>query len=1052
MDADFAYSPNLNKPFLKDRRVRELHAKLNDYLRAKTARVMNMFLSVAGEFNDDVRTACIFLVNMVLESNRLPSGMQFEIRGKDGTVHVLDSTGEVQEDNKPELTYQLEEREDDELSAVRVAFDLCGLDTKFTSFKDLMVLKQRSSISHGCFNDLVNVNPHLEYLWKMRDILAFYLKHGRRGWISPVDALIMVNHDLRRIFRTVKEDSAGPSGVRETIRDSMANAGRLGFCPGKFLREVVRPLLRRHRGRRFDVERFERDIGSMFDMFTYTATALDRAEMGEDARRVTVHYFFKSLARSNLKIHNNNFYDASLCTRTRFLTEIAGLWTSIVSTRLGREVAMSYGRYYIQQLVKVEIPKMVMSGLARLRNHVEFLSRQINRNDACYTVESFNLAKQRRIFEKIYEYWPREADFLKLLIKHLDITEQFGENQSSFWLCYRRYFNLMLYCSVKTYDDMSFIERMFDLRPRHPCEEGEIESFAMQYLRYARTAVSRQEFIEFLEECPVLSRELFKCWRKLRQPGRRKLTEWVGNVLKKYLYNQPDMYATTSGLPGAVSGFLADQNSRSDLETSVVAKLVRSSHLSRAQVKKRLADKKYGTPPPVPAPYVKSKVLEVTYRGRNEDRAFDDVPNRDITALKKQATSLSKAIGAAGLEPSGHFLTQYLYPIFKRLKQLEGLKKEVAEEIETLEGDSDGVSDKKQKKLGKKLTGLETQMVRPARLLAVYNKISQGRLTQQEKHDLYELAAVIYSYDKSGQDQFSSIVTADIFARLSDEMRVRPPYIYLENLTGRERSYDLKSLLAMLALYGEPSRTYFFRVLKRYRELSRADLKESFEALLVELGLKHLVDESLEGLANFFHETYQKYQKAAVINREIESLSEEMKRRSGQSKRRYTLVCARKLLDQFYGHIGENCTSQYPGEIYNPDFIPCRIVDDESKTIKGYIHLLKVRFNDQELLVVPGIEPKVSLLTEVDVKDFYNQVRNALIEYAEADKVDALLYSYCGSATSNRPQISSLMRQDMDIHGCFSIKLKERFPGGSGYQLGQCVAIWTRPGENIEAG
>ena len=83
-------------------------------------------------------------------------------------------------------------------------------------------------------------------------------------------------------------------------------------------------------------------------------------------------------------------------------------------------------------------------------------------------------------------------------------------------------------------------------------------------------------------------------------------------------------------------------------------------------------------------------------------------------------------------------------------------------------------------------------------------------------------------------------------------------------------------------------------------------------------------------------------------------------------------------LDYFYGYMGENCTSNHPEELLNPAFTPLRILVNGK--IVGSIHTLTLTINGKKVLVLPGIEPKESLLAEVEAKEFTDVVISKIIE------------------------------------------------------------------------
>ncbi|MFA6330285.1 MAG: hypothetical protein WCX64_06450 [Candidatus Micrarchaeia archaeon] len=156
------------------------------------------------------------------------------------------------------------------------------------------------------------------------------------------------------------------------------------------------------------------------------------------------------------------------------------------------------------------------------------------------------------------------------------------------------------------------------------------------------------------------------------------------------------------------------------------------------------------------------------------------------------------------------------------------------------------------------------------------------------------------------------------------------------------------------------------------------------------------------------------------------------------------LVPAKTRLDHFYGHMGENCTSYHPEELFSEQFTPIRMV--HGNKIVGCIHTLTLDLDGKKSLVVPGIEPKESLLHGVDAKHFLSQTMAALKEIAAENKYDQILFSTNPAAQSNRGDLRSEMEEMIGPHeNAVSNKKYPYFPSGSRYSIGELKPVWTRP-------
>jgi len=130
-------------------------------------------------------------------------------------------------------------------------------------------------------------------------------------------------------------------------------------------------------------------------------------------------------------------------------------------------------------------------------------------------------------------------------------------------------------------------------------------------------------------------------------------------------------------------------------------------------------------------------------------------------------------------------------------------------------------------------------------------------------------------------------------------------------------------------------------------------------------------------------------------------------------------------------------------EIRRKEFIPVRIVDLQSGTLEGYIHLLEVKQDEKRYLVVPGIEPKTSFIDHLDAREFYISTKKAIARWAYAGGYSAALFPTNCITWSNREAIMELMERD--ISGRQTIEIPgRRFPKDA-YNISPAVPFWSNP-------
>ncbi|MFN0116764.1 MAG: hypothetical protein ACKVQC_00535, partial [Elusimicrobiota bacterium] len=95
----------------------------------------------------------------------------------------------------------------------------------------------------------------------------------------------------------------------------------------------------------------------------------------------------------------------------------------------------------------------------------------------------------------------------------------------------------------------------------------------------------------------------------------------------------------------------------------------------------------------------------------------------------------------------------------------------------------------------------------------------------------------------------------------------------------------------------------------------------------------------------------------------------------------------------------------------DPHFFLLAMIDPNSKTVVGFAHLYEQVIEGKKVLTVPGIEPGVEFLSEVNPKDVYPLIEKALVEIAQTGGYDALYFPVSENILSNRPDIAKIIQK-----------------------------------------
>ncbi|MFC1496691.1 hypothetical protein ACFL52_04675 [Candidatus Margulisiibacteriota bacterium] len=155
------------------------------------------------------------------------------------------------------------------------------------------------------------------------------------------------------------------------------------------------------------------------------------------------------------------------------------------------------------------------------------------------------------------------------------------------------------------------------------------------------------------------------------------------------------------------------------------------------------------------------------------------------------------------------------------------------------------------------------------------------------------------------------------------------------------------------------------------------------------------------------------------------------------------LIPAKTELDYFYGYMGENCTSESPEELLNPAFTPLRVVVNGK--IMGSIHTLTLDINGEKAMVLPGIEPKESLLAIIDAEEFTTAViKNIIDNICIPNGYKKLCLTTDDTTQSNRYRVLKVIQKIINDKPRITQQVQSAFPEQSGYSIEELAVVWSK--------
>jgi hypothetical protein len=95
----------------------------------------------------------------------------------------------------------------------------------------------------------------------------------------------------------------------------------------------------------------------------------------------------------------------------------------------------------------------------------------------------------------------------------------------------------------------------------------------------------------------------------------------------------------------------------------------------------------------------------------------------------------------------------------------------------------------------------------------------------------------------------------------------------------------------------------------------------------------------------------------------------------------------------------------------NPEFKLIAIEDKKTQTIAGFIHVFETTIGGKKILTIPGIEPSVEFMNNVDPMQLYDQIEAALKEFAKLGGYDVVYVPTKALIHSNRTDIQKAIQK-----------------------------------------
>ncbi|MHC4883737.1 MAG: hypothetical protein ACYTGH_01485 [Planctomycetota bacterium] len=946
---------------------------------------MNRVAGACDPLTDSARTGLLFAWRIARETDTVPPA-EMEMVRPDGvrilvhTVHPI--VRELSGHDAPATT-----RPAASPGFSQVAFEgMAGI--RFRGFAALQRIVGEGRLNPLCVEDFLTADGRLIEPWCLDPLFQYYAECGNSQWVSPVRELAKLNLLDRR-----------HAALRRDIIDIMVDAGRLGFCPTQFLRKVILPQWRRLR----KPGEMERSLRPLFRMLVSVQDRLTLAGGDGSVNNLfTLKYFVHNVAQPNSRLLQQGFYDHR--GRSEAVLEALGnCWveaqaaspTEAESLRalcleIRSAVTRAYVQVYLNALVAIETPYEIVEGFRRATAHIRLVSGLLSAEvesatEAEALFEHLRLPTHLLAFDVLERATGMNAALLGLLARHLDVVETFIRT-GRFGLGYRTYLGLLGRGAFETPEDMDFYIEMLDRIALTGSNAAEAVDFLSVMIRRARTPEAREELIAFMNQSRFLDRSLFEAWQGEEASDRAALLEAVDRGFQRFLYAPTE---EAEPLPGGVAG--------DALEVAFALQLVRSSGLNKQDILRRL---QASLPPLPPIPPALRRPLRIQVRACVREGRETPVAPDNLRYLQRRAGMVAEAAHRPSLEKVVGLVEGLMRAALRYRDELE-------EEAARAGAAPDGA---------KKSMALREQRRRIEPFFQFCESLGPkgcGGTLQRSRLLFAALLALgqVRGFQKKHAGPFGHLVLAALYQMTGEMERTLSPYAELSALDGTSTVFSLEALDSLQQVLAVNTRRVFEQLFADLEAGSGPGPLARYGRLLDGMGLGHLVEEGAQVRADFFFRAFVKAQGVKTLEDE----RKRARRAAGEREelREVALVPGRAAVDQFFGAVGENCTSMSPMEITRQEFIPVRIVDTATDRLEGYLHLIEVRKRSGHTLLVPGIEPKESYLAYLDPVHLYREIKRALIAWARAGGYGAVALPENWVALSNREPLMQLMQADV---------------------------------------
>lgn len=970
----------------RSRRLNDIISQVNQLKVHK--KTINTFiensLAVFNSENEELLECYEILLNTVRKSDSYPFNIKFDIKS-DSTITMLDSRGKVVN------RISVEEQHNHSYAVTEVHLD--GLKYNYISFNDFLYCYTIGKLNKTVFRDFTTCPEYLRANWKILEFRALYASMGNATWLSPIDNFISLDRKL--------QENNYRNDIIDTITDTMADIGTLGFCPTQYLRRVIIPQFHVNRD---NLENFKSSITMFSSSFKYLQEMLGADGDGTASNLFTLKYFIKPFANPSSRIYKNSCYLPGDMEKEEIFYELARQWALLFKKQLPftKEIIRNLGDIYIASIMVVETPNGIFKELSGLISYIDKISSAITSlgkfRQFLKPLHNSGIKCLKKRFDDNY----RNLSLLNILKKHIETTANLFCDKNK--LVYIKYINLFSNGAFKSASDIEVVVNLLIDKYIN------VDENVLNTLRNV-SREKRKDLSVFLRECTVFDEKLFNIWYKLPEKDRKDFVQHINSNRDNYLMD-PEFITRIDGYEGITS----------TLETSYICNIVKSSRLDMGATRDII--KHYHLTKRYKLPDVLSTYKSFTIKKKSSEvLKSDEYGNKNYKLLRDKFENLEAIFESIGSEDlirdSSLHLLECGIEYYKTIKTLYNdtyLKRsELSEE------------GKEFKRLTNKLNGLEKQLKKPEifkELTTFLNGLKGGA-----NKVLRELLILYLATDKKyGKEFIKSINHLILSTLLLERIRIiHEPFSSIYSLVETPSHFSIDQINSLKGLYFVESRDYFVDLFQNRIESLPIGLRQRLYSIYKSIS-SGLSDSN--SIIDYFYKTFCKLNSRDGFDKEIKYLESLNDKLYNEKLKKVGIVGGKRNLDLFYGHVGETCISMYYNEIRRKTFIPLRIIDIDDMSLIGYIHLLIANYKGEEVALLAGIEPKSSWAQKIDIMDFYKKLRSILNQLIKESTYKGLYYTTHFTAISNYEPLEDIIDKSLDNKITVTCDKNITFPEG----------------------